>query len=463
MKTSIISTKLFLIIFLVHGQTTFAGESFTKINIQGNAKVILRQDSVCSVRFTGNNNPADEKTSISNGTLNINGNPNNDLNISLASLQEIKIEGRGSVTGISTFNVEDLNLQIDGDGKIILDVKAKKISSQISGLGKIVLSGTSEKTDFSIPGSGKIDALGLKTIKCNVNISGLGKCLVDVIDELNTNISGGGTISYKSLPKIVNKNISGIGTIKNYDEDNLSVKQNPDTTRLVIGNKQIWVIGNKDIKREKNNTAKPIWAGFEMGINSYLDNGGIFTLSQGKENFDVRLEKSVSVGLNILQHEVELGRSNIWVFTGLGISWNNYRYNNNVVLDNGSRTSARIDTTPGINFKKSKLVTSYITAPLMLEVFTSRDEDRAFHLGAGGIFGLRIGSHTKQKIEMDGKDFKIKDHDDFNLNPFRYGFRLAIGYGKFNVYADYYASTLFRDKKGPVLYPVNAGITFVGF
>ncbi len=463
MKTNIFTAKLLLVIFLVYSQTSYAGESFTKINIQGNAKVILRQDSVCSVRFTGNNSLTEKETSISNGTLNINGNPNNDLNISLASLQEIKIEGRGSVTGISTFNVDDLNLQIDGDGKIILDVKAKKISSQISGLGKIVLSGTSENTDFSIPGSGKIDALELKTIKCDVNISGLGKCLVDVIDELNTNISGGGTISYKTLPKIVNKNISGIGTIKNYSEDNLSVKSNPDTTRLVIGNKQIWVFGNKDIKQVKNNTAKPIWTGFEMGINSYVDNGGTFTLSQGKENFDVRLEKSVSVGLNLLQHEVELGRSNIWLLTGLGISWNNYRFNNNVVLDNGNTISARIDTTPGVNFKKSKLVTSYLTAPLMLEVLTSRNEDKAFHLGVGGIFGLRIGSHTKQKIEIDGKDSKIKDHDDFNLNPFRYGFRLAIGFGKFNVFADYYASTLFREKKGPVLYPVNAGITFVGF
>ncbi len=463
MKTSIITTALFFLISSVLGQATVTGESFTKINILNDAKIILRQDSVCSVRYTGSDKPSDALTSIRNDILNIDGNPDNEINISMPLLQQIKIEGRGTITGVSTFNVEDLNLQIDGDGKIILDVTAKKINSQISGLGKIILSGNAEESDFSIPGSGKIDAMGLKTIKCNVNISGVGKCMVDAIDELNTNISGSGTVSYKTMPKKISENITGHGKINKYNEENLSVNTDPDTTRFSFCKKQIWIIGKKDSTHFKKHKVKPIWAGFEMGINSYLDNGGSFTLSPGKENFDLRLEKSISVGLNLIQHEVELGRSNVWLFTGLGITWNNYRFDNNIVLENGSVTRARVDSTPGINFKKSKLVTSYLTAPVMLEVFTSRNQEKAFHLGAGGIFGFRIGSHTKRKMEIDGNNLKIKDHDDFNLNPFRYGFRVAIGYGKFNIYADYYASTLFRNNKGPVLYPVNAGITFVGF
>ncbi len=99
----------------------------------------------------------------------------------------------------------------------------------------------------------------------------------------------------------------------------------------------------------------------------------------------------------------------------------------------------------------------------MLEVLTSRVQKHAFHIAAGGMFGLRIGSHTKQKISEDGETKKLKAHEDFNLNPFRYGFRVAIGYGNFNLFADYNASTLFRKNKGPELYPVSAGITLVGF
>ena len=200
-----------------------------------------------------------------------------------------------------------------------------------------------------------------------------------------------------------------------------------------------------------------------MGLNSYVDNNGSFTLSPGKENFELRTEKSVSVGLNILQDQIELGRSNVWFLTGLGITWNNYRFASNVVLENGPYTNANVDTTSSIGYQKSKLVAIYLTAPVMMEVFTSRNQKKAFHLGFGGMLGLRIGSHTKQKIEIDNDVSKVKVFDDFNLNPFRYGFRVAIGYRKFNIFADYYASTLFKNNEGPVLYPVNAGITFIGF
>jgi hypothetical protein len=49
------------------------------------------------------------------------------------------------------------------------------------------------------------------------------------------------------------------------------------------------------------------------------------------------------------------------------------------------------------------------------------------------------------------------------LNPYKYGARVQIGYGDFNLFAEYDASTLFKDGKGPELYPVTAGITVLGF
>ncbi|MBP6428694.1 MAG: outer membrane beta-barrel protein, partial [Bacteroidia bacterium] len=153
---------------------------------------------------------------------------------------------------------------------------------------------------------------------------------------------------------------------------------------------------------------------------------------------------------------------NVWFFTGLGVTWNNYRFDDDIKLSNGNFTNAYHDTTAGVSHQKSKLVASYLTAPIMFEFFTSRKYKNAFHMGVGGTVGLLIGSHTKNKVEIDGETKKLKDFGDFNLNPFRYGFRVAMGYGRLNVFADYYASTLFKDKKGPVLYPVNVGITLVG-
>ncbi len=462
MKTKIITTLLFFTTTLIC-LSTGAAESFTKIHLNGDAKIFLRQDSISSVRFTGDDDAEDAMTSIKNGTLMIDGSPDNDVNISIANLQEIKISGNGSVTGISTFNTEDLRLNVDGNGKIVLDVNATNVTAQLLGIGKITLSGSANDVNLSIPGSGKIDAMGLKSGKANVNISGVGKIMVDATEVLNSNISGSGNVYYRTLPKFRNDNITGIGNVKNADDQNVSVDSNPDTTKLNFGDNQLWVIGKKNFIHEKKHKVKPIWAGFEMGLNSYVNGDGSFDMVPGYENWELRLEKSIYVGLNIVQTQVELGHSNVWLFTGLGISWNNYRFASDVYLENGPVTIAKVDTSPDVGHLKSKLVAIYMNAPVMFEVFTSNNSKKAVHIGAGGIFGLRIGSHTKQKIEIDGDAVKVKNFDDFNLAPFRYGFRVAVGYGKFNLFADYYASSLFKDQKGATLYPVNAGITFIGF
>ena len=95
--------------------------------------------------------------------------------------------------------------------------------------------------------------------------------------------------------------------------------------------------------------------------------------------------------------------------------------------------------------------------------FTSRNRDKAFHIGAGALVGLRVMTHTKQKYEIDGDTYKSKVFGDFGLNPFRLGVRGAVGFHRLNIYADYYFSSLFKSGNGPTLYPVNLGITLLGF
>ncbi len=471
MKTFIALALTTFIYFSINAQTIYKGEPFTKIRISDWGNVIVKQDSVFSIITEGDNSILGGKTIVKNGTLQVSSYGENKIRVSLPVLEQVTIDGHGSVKGESLFTTDKLTLNISGDGKINLEVAATTIDVKISGVGKIVLSGRTQEANFSIPGAGKIDGLELKAIRCHANISGIGKCLIDVIDELNTSISGNGKVVYKTFPKKATEEISGMGSVKGINEsekdDDTGIENKPciadDTTRLVFGKKQIWIFGGTDSSHEKKESLKPIWAGFEMGINSFMDNGGTLTLSSGKENFDLRTEKSISVALNVLQYDVQLGKSNIWLLTGLGITWNNYRFDNKIILEGGSFTKAIVDTTSNVKYLKSKLTTSYLTAPVMLQVYTSKNIKKAFHLGGGAMLGLRIGSHTKRKIEVNDDIVKIKDHDDFNLNPFRVGFRFVLGYGKLNLFADYYASTLFKTNKGPVLFPVNAGITLVGF
>lgn len=466
MKTILLTSAIALIMFNANSQvTTISQQPFTKIRILSSAKITLQYDTAHSVSFD-DDNPDMKSVSVADSVLTIRGVTDYDLVVRLSKLNEVTLDGEGSVKGSGTFRTDDLHLAINGGGKIEMNVEAQKINAEINGLGKIVLSGTAQEANFSIPGAGKIDAFEMRTIVCNANISGMGKSMVDVIDVLNANISGNGTIVYRNTPKELNKNISGLGTIKSQSGNGepTSSESTPDTTKIDFDNKQLWIIGekNKEEKKRKKSSVKPFWAGFEYGLNTYMDNGGTFTLDAGKEDFELQVEKSPYISINLFQQHVELGRSNIWLLSGLGVSWNNYRFDSNVILDNDDYTNAIRDTS-GVGHVKSKLVACYVTAPVMLQYFTSRKMKNAFHIGVGGIFGLRLDSYTKRKIEENDMTTKIHSHDDFNLNTFRYGFRLAVGYGKFNVFADYYASTMFKENRGPVLYPVSLGITVVGW
>ena len=434
--------------------------AFTKIKISSVASVYLKQDSIQSVKIIGNQ-MNQNLVSVKDGVLNIDNSAGSTFYISIPKIEAINVDGKGDVTSESKITGDKLMLAIRGIGNIKMDIDVTTVEATVPGAGKIQLWGNAENANFNISGSGKVDAADLKLKNADVSISGIGKCMLDVKDVLNTNISGSGKVEYKSEPLKITNNISGIGKVRNMSLPEDSTAK--DTTRIALGKSQLWFIGKKKSEAEKHKNTKPIWAGLELGLNSYMDNNGQFTLSQGKEAFDLKQEKSVSFALNFFQQNVQLGKSNIWLFTGLGVTWNNYRFANDVMLTKGNFTSAYHNLTPGVNHLKSKLVASYLMAPVMFEFFTSKDYKNAFHFGAGGMFGVLVGSHTKYKVEVDGNTAKLKDFDDYNLNPFRYGVRATIGWGHFNLFADYYASTLFKDKKGPTLFPVNAGITIVGF
>jgi hypothetical protein len=460
-------------------QTTIKTEPFSKITLESSGKVILRPDTFDGISYEGNDNPDITKL-VKNNTLKIAQDFEDEIVVHFRELNTVLLEGDGAVYGESQIKTDVLYVKVNGSGKVTMNVEANKVNAEIQGLGKIVLNGTAQEANFSIPGAGKIDAENLRTINCNANISGLGKCIVDPIDVLNANISGNGNIVYKTTPKQLNKRIEGLGSVKSLgggsDDSGNSGNSNDhgnyivhsdgkDTTKIDMGKNQLWIIGDKDslkTKYHKKKSVRPIWAGFEYGLNTYMDNGGTFTLDPGKENFELKVEKSEYVAINFLQKHTELGNSNIWLVSGLGLSWNNYRFDSDIILDNGDYITAHHDTND-VEHIKSKLVAVYLNAPVMFEVFTSHKFKNAFHLGVGGMFGLRIDSYTKLKFENEGATTKTHTHDDYNLNTFRYGFRVAVGYGHFNLFADYYASTLFKDNKGPVLYPFSAGITVIGF
>ncbi len=107
---------------------------------------------------------------------------------------------------------------------------------------------------------------------------------------------------------------------------------------------------------------------------------------------------------------------------------------------------------------------TYINVPLLLEFNTNKKAKKSFHFAVGVIAGYRLSSRVKQIYELAGRTYKNKVSDDYNLNPFKYGATVRIGYGKFNVFATYSLSTLFEQNAvAPQLYPFTVGVTLVHF
>ena len=241
-----------------------------------------------------------------------------------------------------------------------------------------------------------------------------------------------------------------------------------DTVKVRVGRKALVIAEGKhgsDIRLDHLNdkefetwTGHPVkfkghWAAIEMGINSFLN----VDYTGFAPNFmDLNQNKSYEVSLNILRYSIGLqdDKHNIGLVTGLGITFNDYRFSNanTIVNDNGIVKPVILEKS---GLEKSKLSTSYLTIPLMMEFqIPVKGHDKSFYFSGGLIGGLKLGSHTK--IKMDGD--KSKSRDDFNINPFRYGTSAHIGYKGVNVFWNFYFSSFFKNGRGPDMFPFTIGI-----
>jgi hypothetical protein len=148
--------------------------------------------------------------------------------------------------------------------------------------------------------------------------------------------------------------------------------------------------------------------------------------------------------------------------TGLGFSFNSFALKNKTTLNaDSSFTGYKYDSLA--SFSKNKLKESFITVPLLLELNTSHRDSRNFHIAAGVIGGLKLGSRTKQFYSEDGHEFHQIRKDDYNLYPFKLDATVRVGYGQFTMFATYSLTPLFQEGKGPQLYPFTLGIRIIPF
>jgi hypothetical protein len=268
------------------------------------------------------------------------------------------------------------------------------------------------------------------------------------------------------------------GSKVNVNEDFVIVDETDDTVKVKLGNKAITIIENGDNThveiiqekdfhkhgwRKKPQRFTGHWAGFELGLNNWIDDGGQFAGTKPENQFlDLNTGKSWEFDLNFMQYSLPFGKP-VGMVTGMGFKRNNYWFNgnNNIMKDPITGIIIERPAPFGISYTKSKLNTWYLTVPLLIE-FQFGPEKKGF-VSLGVIGDLKVYSNTKLKYYEGGSKQKEKGKSDYNLSPFRYHLNARAGYGFIKIFANYSMVRMFKLDKGPEVYPVTIGLTLISF
>lgn len=202
------------------------------------------------------------------------------------------------------------------------------------------------------------------------------------------------------------------------------------------------------------------WAGFEFGMNNYVDNRFAVTRTAENDFMDVNTSRSWNLNLNFTQYSLDFNSRYVGLVTGLGLEWSNYHFENHTTITKNPITGVIEPKDIDADLTLNRFQTTYLTLPLLLELqFFSAPRSERMYISAGVIGAVKLGAHTKVNTVENGSKTKDKTRSDFNLRPIRYGVTGRVGFKLLKIYCNYYPVSLFLPNKGPELYPIAMGFS----
>jgi len=480
MKTKLTTIKIFGTLLLIGvtssislAQQTRTVGDFTGVKVGDAFKVLISQSDANTVKVDAPDNvQAQIKTEVKDGILAViaEGNVKTEkpvaISIGVKSLTSLDITGSGDVKSENQLNADKLSIKSNGAGDVHLEVKATEIKVMVSGAGDVVLKGTAKALDADVSGAGDLKASNLEVDKAKVKASGAGDAKINVKQSIDADVSGAGSIIYKGNPTERNVNITGAGSVRESKSGN-GDETASDTTKFKLGKKKYMIIGDgdeanngmskRDSIRSYNGDFKN-WAGWEYGVNGYLNFENSIKTAPGATFLELNYSKSYKFGVNLFEKDLHIYKNYVNLVMGIGFDFNHYAFKNNY--------SMKYDTTGYIvghkdtmSYKKNNLNLSYLKVPLMLEFNTSTKPKNNFHIAVGVEMEYLIHSVTKQKFDVDDYHFKIKRRDNYNLDPFKFAVVARVGFHRVSVFAEYALNRLFQEDKGPQEYPFAIGVS----
>lgn len=392
-------------------------------------------------------------------------------------------------------NATQLDLRVDNLSSADIHNIGENVQVRQMGMSKVFLSGRNDFITAGVSGMSKFDFSKSETKKANININGNSKAIVGSSKTTEIDLEGMSTFELHANNKIekfsepgvynievdnnnLNIDFQGIGRQKSskqqsdndidvyvdgsepaeIEEDSkeqYAIINDEDGVRVTLKNKTVYINDdgisvNKKPKKQRSFVGN--WQGFGMGVNTVFvpENNLLYSPSVVYFDSDIYLPKSISVDINLYQKSIGLYKDKFGIVTGVGLTYNNYRFDDNARIDFNSQGYPFFNEQDSAkNYLKSKLTNFYITVPLLFE-YQIRTPNRSnnFHINAGVVGMMLANSHTKYVYREDNKSnkTKVKNSTYKYINPLRADATVGIGWNNINIYARYALNDLFKNK-----------------
>lgn len=239
-------------------------------------------------------------------------------------------------------------------------------------------------------------------------------------------------------------------------------KSNEDTTRIDLNNTRITIITKERTSEDKPKTRGnkydlTWWDGIDLGINGIAEFNSGSTPDPESEILNSRPIQSRYISFNFAQVKLRLIKDYVGLASGMSFQIYNYNYGGSTEFAFGDSLVAFPSGDKNVN--KNKFRPSYFAMPLLLEFNTSLDPKKSFHVSAGVIGKVLIGTMYKQKYELDGDRFKSNIKGDLGLNRWGLDATVRVGYRKLTFFGQMGLLPLFENTdSNPDVFTYAAGI-----
>ncbi len=177
--------------------------------------------------------------------------------------------------------------------------------------------------------------------------------------------------------------------------------------------------------------------------------------------------RTINQGVNVFaMYNHDLNDKGLSVATGFGISSENLYVPDHYVANIHADVVEFNSIPEGLAADRSKMNFTYFDIPLELRLKTTGD----VKFGLGFKFGILMDSKTFYKgdgFDANGNSLgylAVEKKKNINqLEQYRFGVQLRAGYKWVQLFGYYSLNKVFIADKGPQMYPVHIGVTFMPF